>query len=213
MSEEAKEDGKDVAAEEAPEATKDTTSDDATRETRSRPRARRAAPPAPARGALGARMTVFVIVVGGLAAGFAFLGKEGKQGGAAAPKWRVGQEALVEITVVPQDKTELACASPADVGGRKCQFETQSKAHPPAEDPAKVLKPYTTTDQVQFLAAGLWEDPALKTLPTGRFSVKCKYKVEGEIDKPGIRWASDGPWYTQTNKWYAGSVSGCSIVQ
>ena len=213
MSEEPKDEPKDEATEQAPEAAKQADGDDATpRDARGRGRARRAPPP-PARGALGARMTVFVVVVGGLAAGFAFLGKENQHGGPSTPKWRTGQEAVVEITVVPQDKVELACASPIDMGGRKCQFETQSKAHPPAEDPAKILKPYTTTDQVQFLAAGLWEDPALKTLPTTRFSVKCKYKVEGKIDKPAIRWNSEGPWYAQTNEWYAGSVSGCSIVQ
>ncbi len=180
----------------------------------SRPQPRAKRPPAPpSSGALGTRMTLFVVVVGALAAGFAVLGKESGGGGPAAPKWKVGQEANVEITVVPNDRVELACASTTDIAGRKCEFETQVKANPKQEDDTKLLKPYTTTDQVQFLAAGLWAEPALKAnMPTTRFSVKCKLKVEGKVAKPGIRWNSEGPWYPQTNDWYAGVVSGCSVV-
>jgi hypothetical protein len=182
----------------------------------SRRRPRRPPPPPPRKGSLGTSMVLFVIVVGGLAAGFAILGKEPAGGGSSAPKWQTGKDVDVEITLVANDKSELACGSATELEGKKCGFEDQNKpwkTGAPTED-KKLFKPYTTTDNVQFLAAGLWSDPALSgTLPAARFAVKCKYKVEGKLAKPAVRWNSEGPWYPQTNEWYAGAVHDCKLVQ
>jgi hypothetical protein len=164
-------------------------------------------------GSMVKTMILFLIILGGLGAAFLFLSPP-DGGPAPAPKWNNGQVIDVEITLVHTDSKDLACASTEEIAGRKCEFETQTKPRPKAEgDDAdkKLLKPYTTTDRVQFLAAGMWSDPALKNkLPTARFSVKCKYTVEGKIKQPGIRWSTE--WYTPGGDWYAGIVSGCSVV-
>jgi hypothetical protein len=178
--------------------------------------ARVAAQPITARqpGALGKSLVLFVIVVGGLAAGFALLGRDGDNKAPAVPKWAVGQTVDVEITVVPSDRQDLACASKDELAGRHCQFEERNRPWKSADADEKILKPYTTTDRVQFLAAGLWDQPALKgKLPTSRFSVKCKYKVEGKLAKPWIRWAADGQWFERVDDWYAGPVTDCTIAQ
>jgi hypothetical protein len=176
--------------------------------------------PAPVkkRGSLGTSMVLFVIVVGGLAAGFAFLGRETSGPGPAAPKWKDGQEVDVEITLVKTDRRDLGCASAEEVGGRHCAFESKekrwSKPDKP-EDKKALLQPYTTSTGVQFLAAGLWTEPALDAdgkLPATRFTVKCKYKVEGKVKKPAIRWHTEDPWADRTEDWYSGLVSGCSII-
>jgi hypothetical protein len=164
-------------------------------------------------GSMVKTMILFLIILGGLGAAFFLLSP---QDGASvpAPKWNTGQTVDVEITLVHTDAKDLACASTEEIAGRKCEFETQAKPRPKAEgDEAdrKLLKPYTTTDRVQFLAAGIWSDPGLKgKLPASRFSVKCKYTVEGKIKKPGIRWSTD--WYDPGGDWYAGVVSGCALV-
>jgi hypothetical protein len=172
--------------------------------------------PVPARkgGSLGKSMILFVVIVAGLAAAFALLGQESSTG-PAAPKWKVGDSPDLELTLVADDKKNLACATPDELGGARCAFEDKAKPRPAADsaDDKKLLKPYTTVDHVQILAAGVWSDPALAgTLPTTRFSVKCKYKVEGKMKAASIRWASDGPWYDSKDL-YTGSISGCKLVQ
>jgi hypothetical protein len=169
------------------------------------------------KGSLAKSLMLFVAIVGGLIVLFAIISREepGATGPAPAPKWSVGQTVDLELTVVPSDSKDLACSSPEDIGGKKCQFETPGKAYAPAQtDDKKVLKPYTTTDRVQIIGAGLWSEPALEPtkLPNTRFSVKCKYKIESKMKSPGIRWAGDGPWYPQQTDWHAGSFSGCTIL-
>jgi len=172
------------------------------------------AQPARKGGSLGKSMVLFVIIVGGLAAGFALLGNESSTG-PAAPKWKTGETADIDITLVADDKKNLACAAPDEIGGAHCAFEAQAKPWSKGDsaDDKKLLKPYTTVDHVQVLASGLWTDPALTgTLPAARFSVKCKYKVEGKVKATSIRWASDGPWYDSKDV-YTGSISGCKLAQ
>ena len=172
--------------------------------------------PVPVRkgGSLGKSMILFVVIVAGLAAAFALLGQESSTG-PAAPKWKVGESPDLELTLVADDKKNLACATPDEIGGAHCAFEDKAKPWSKGDsaDDKKLLKPYTTVDHVQILAAGVWSDPALAgALPTTRFSVKCKYKVEGKMKAASIRWASDGPWYDSKDL-YSGSISGCKLVQ
>lgn len=178
------------------------------------PGASRAKVPQAKGGSLGKSMLLFVIIVGGLAAGFAILGRE-EQMMPAKPKWAVGQSPEVEITLVKNDKQDLACSSPDEVAGLHCAFEANNKPWSKGDnaDDKKVLRPYTTTEHIQFTAAGLWSDPALAPdkLPATRFSVKCKYKVEGNLKTLGVRWEQTGQWFANGD-WYAGSVSDCKIV-
>jgi hypothetical protein len=168
-------------------------------------------------GSLGKSVLLFFVIVIGLGAGFAILGRE-TPAVTEKPKWGVGQTVDVEVTLVKNDRNELGCWAADEIGGKHCAFEAAGKPWSkgtPADlnDDKKLLKPYTTVDRVQFTAAGLWSDPALavEKLPATRFSVKCKLKVEGTLKQLGVRWEQTGTWYPQ-NDWYAGSISNCSLV-
>jgi hypothetical protein len=181
-----------------------------------RPAAKRPAPPTAKGGSLGKSMILFVIIVGGLAAGFAILGADNAGGPAAKPKWTAGQTVDVEITLVRGDNADLACASADEFTGKHCAFEAENKpwSKGPSTDDKVTLRPYTTTDRIQFVAAGLWSDPALTPdkLPATRFNAKCKMKVEGTTKKLGIRWnATENKWY-QNDGWYVGTISGCTLI-
>lgn len=138
-------------------------------------------------------------------------GEDGE--GPSGPKWKVGQEVDVKLPLVADDKRNLVCASEDEVAERHCAFESKEKAWRSSEtDDTKLLKPYTTSDHVQFLAAGLWAEPVLRgTLPAIRFTVRCKLIVEGTTSKAAIRWASDGPWYP-SNKLPVGLLKNCTML-
>ncbi len=173
---------------------------------------KRAEPPSSA--SLGKSMVLFVVVVGTLAAGFALLGQERGGGGPRGPAWKPGQTVDVEITLVAGDKRELNCAATEEVAGRHCNFETPTKTwgKGDAGDDKKTLRPYTSTDNVQFVAAGLWSEPALAgNLPATRFSVKCKYAVEGKLKNPTFHWESG--WEGQPRpEMLAGILTGCTLT-
>ena len=163
---------------------------------------------------LGKSMILFVVIIGGLAAGFALLGRE-ENHGPPKPKWTTGQTVDVEITLVKNDKADLSCASGEEIGGKHCAFEAINKpwSKGPAADDAQTFKPYTTTDRVQFVAAGVWSQAALAgdKMPKSRFSVKCKYKVEGMLKNLSVRWDPTSQWHPNT-EWFAGSVSDCKLA-
>lgn len=177
-----------------------------------------APPPAPARkpaGSLGKSVVLFVAIVGGLATAFVVFNNGDGGGGRVAPNWKVGQQVDVEITLVKTDKDDLACASADEISGKHCAFEGQNKKWSKGDstNDKTLLRPYTTTSGSELLAAGLWSEPALSgTLPALRFSVKCKYTVEGKVKKPSIRWATDKPWFDNNGEWFSGFVSGCTLL-
>ena len=174
--------------------------------------ARRAPPPTTA--SLGKSITMFVVVVGVLAVGFALLGQERGGGGPKGPTWKVGDTVNLEITTTANDKRELSCASSEEINGRHCGFEAPSKAwsKDTSLDDKKTFRPYTSTDNVQFVAAGLWSEPALSgNLPASRFTAKCKYTVEGKLKAPTFHWETG--WEGQPRgEMFAGILSGCTIV-
>ncbi|MBI4700280.1 MAG: hypothetical protein HY744_03775 [Deltaproteobacteria bacterium] len=164
---------------------------------------------------------LFVVIVGGLAAAFAFLGQE-TGGSQASPKWKNGDVIDVSITLVTTDVDDLACANDGEIAGRYCGYEAPRKKYAKAQNArqdANLLQPYTTTEpRLQFLAAGLWTQPALKDKlakedwdhPSPRFSVKCKLKVEGKAKSPQVQWKPGEGWHPQPG-WYTGSISECKL--
>ncbi|WP_437562002.1 hypothetical protein [Sorangium sp. So ce542] len=178
-----------------------------------KPGARPRAAAQPQGGSLGKSMILFLIIIGGLAAAFAYFGREPAPG-TAGPKWKPGDKAQVEVTLVASDIKDLACWSADEISGRHCAFESPTKGWSKGDaDDKKLLRPYTTTDRVQFLAAGLWSEPALTSkLPSARFAVKCTYTVEGKMKKPGIRWSSEGAWLDRSEDWYTGLLSDCKLI-
>jgi hypothetical protein len=144
--------------------------------------------------------------------GVAFLMKHRAE---RANRFSPGKEVPVEITLVAADKANLACAATEPIAGKHCAFETPAKAwsQGSAGDDKTTLRPYTTTDRRNFLAAGLWSEPALaKARFGGRFSVKCVFVVEGRMKQLAVRWASAGPWSESLADWAAGTVKDCVLV-
>ncbi len=175
--------------------------------------ARKAAPPPQGGGSLGKSVLLFFVIVIGLGVGFAVLGREQPQQ-AARPKWKSGDNTEVEITLVHTDRADLACASTEELAGKHCAFEAPNKpSSKGSADDKTLFKPYTTVDNMQFAAAGLWSEPILapgKVPTVGRFSVKCKYKIDGTLKTLGVRW-HDGEQFFPNTEWFAGSVSDCKI--
>jgi hypothetical protein len=170
-------------------------------------------PAPPRKGSSMLNLLVFVVIVGGLAAAFAVLGSRSGGGDAPpAPKWKVGETVDVQITLVHTDRSNLGCAMADEVAGRHCAFEAQSKRSTKPGDAstsAAVLQPFTTTEGVQMLAAGLWTQEILKKdLPKARFSVKCKLVVEGQAQSAWVQWKPGDPWYTG-NGWFTGLLKDC----
>ncbi|HHH11294.1 MAG TPA: hypothetical protein ENK23_04380 [Sorangium sp.] len=167
-------------------------------------------------------MVLFALLVGGFVLAFAFLGNRGGGGPTPVPKWKVGQTVDVEITLVSTDYKNLGCAMAVEVAGKHCAFETQNKKLAGKSDNsrenANLLQPYTTVDGKQLMAAGLWIQPALKAKldkenwdnPSPRFTVKCKFKVEGKAKEASIRWKPGIGW-NSGNGWWVGTVSNCKL--
>jgi len=160
--------------------------------------------------------------VGGLALAFGVLGSRGAgMPGAAKPKWKIGQTVTVELTLVTTDYKDLACAMEQEVKGNYCAFETENKRRNKGADARKdpqVLQPYTTVDNIQLIASGVWTSPEMKKKlekenwdrPSPRFSAKCRYKVEGLARGAKIRWGPGKGW-TPANGWYVGHVESCKL--
>lgn len=129
------------------------------------------------------------------------------------PKWRAGQVVDLEISLIKEDSVNLACAASTIVEGRHCEYKTKTEKHAQVPD-EKLLRNYTTTDGVNVLAAGLWSQPALAPakLPAVRFAVKCKFKVEGTINKPLVRWDAAAAWAERDADLHVGLVSDCKVI-
>lgn len=131
------------------------------------------------------------------------------------PAWKVGDVVDVEITLVAGDGKNLACAALDEVEGRHCAFEAADKpwSKSPDQSDDKTLRPYTTVEKQQLAAAGLWGQPVMQgKLPNERFTVACKFKVEGKLVKPMVRWSSTGPFADAGPTWPAGMLSDCKIA-
>jgi hypothetical protein len=175
---------------------------------------KREPPRAPPTAGLGKSVTLFIIVVGGISLLMLLLGTEKGGGGASPPKWEEGKSYDIDITLVSTDKQDLACASGTEIKGLHCGFESQARrwSKGDANDDKKMLRPYSTTNGIQFFAAGLWSEPALAPdkLPATRFSVKCKLNVAGKMPRADVRW-HEGEGWNNVSDWFAGSVADCKL--
>lgn len=165
--------------------------------------------PAEAPAGISSKTKIIAAVgLGGLVVGGIFLVQA-----ASGPKsWAVGSEVDIELTVLATDAKNLQCASKTAVGALHCAFEDGTKEW--AKDDKPVLMPYNTTDKKNLLGAGLWTDPGMASakLPDTRFSVKCKFKVEGKLSKPQVRWNATAKWDDTDRDWAAGTLHSCSLV-
>lgn len=127
-----------------------------------------------------------------------------------ARPWRVGSTASVELTLVREDKQNLACAADQAVAGLQCGFATDARAVGPASaDDPRLLQPFNTVGRELLLGAGLWTSPDLKgPLPASRFTVVCNYHVEGTLAAAAVRFAPSAPFGRAGNV-TAGRLSDC----
>lgn len=180
---------------------------------RARARGDRGVSPPPPAASLGRSVALFIGVFVTLAAGFAFLSSNDPFSQNNAPKWRKGQKVQLNITLDPRDDLKLSCASKTVIEGKRCEFEAKNQKFAGPLDDKSMLRPYTTTDGVQFLAAGLWSQADLEKgkRPRERFTVSCSLTVDGSVASPAIRWDPAGSWNEKNQSWFAGSVSDCKV--
>jgi hypothetical protein len=125
--------------------------------------------------------------------------------------WRLGGTHLVELTVVPQDRQRLACASDGHFGQARCGFNARKKARKTPEK--DLLSPYSTSDGKVLLASGLWTSPGLAELPRRRFTVVCNLHVLGVLKSVKLRWKEQGSFERVRHGLVTGRLEDCAIPQ
>jgi hypothetical protein len=125
--------------------------------------------------------------------------------------WRLGGKHMVELTLVGEDRTNLACASDAEQGGVRCEFAANNKPRPEAVGEAQRLSPYKTVNGVLLLGAGLWTAPDLEQPPRGRFTVVCNFHILGVTRIAAVRWQKSGQLTRVKETLPFGSLESCVI--
>ena len=137
-----------------------------------------------------------------------------RQYSATGAAWHRGANNFIEITLVRQDRDNLACAADAAIGGVHCGFGADRQPHhlnAGIDDP-QVLRPYSTVNNELFLGAGLWNAPALRgELPAHRFTVFCDYEIVGALRTVALRWTPAGDFAPLDRSVPAGILRDCAI--
>ena len=174
-------------------------------------------PPRPSRcNALLVSFLSFVLIVFGVwvvSAGKRY--REEYAQGQGTEGWSVGSTQRVELTLVQDDKRNLACASDQIIAGLHCAHRRDaSEAGPFAPDDPQILQPYNTVRSELLLGAGLWTSPELKKpLPAARFTVVCNYHLEGVAKSAAIRFAAAAPFAPAGKTLTVGTLSDCALPQ
>jgi len=133
----------------------------------------------------------------------------------ATDSWKLNSTKMIEITLVAEDKNNLACASDVTVGDLHCGYH--GNLQPWGSDvstDSKILQPFNTVANELFLGAGLWTSPSLpKQLPGIRFTVVCNYKVLGAARSMLLRWSPKGSFDPLKNSVAVGALSDCVIPE
>jgi hypothetical protein len=129
--------------------------------------------------------------------------------------WYLGSTKMIEITLIREDKKNLACASDKELAGVHCGYHAnaQSWGTTPETDP-HVLQPFNTVKNELFLGAGLWQSPILsETLPAERFTVVCNYHVAGVLKAVSLRWSPTGNFGPVDQSVAVGTLTDCVFPQ
>ena len=129
--------------------------------------------------------------------------------------WHLGSTKMLEITLIREDKKNLACASEKVFAGVHCGYRINGQpwGAGPDTDP-QVLQPFNTVKNELFLAAGLWQSPILQgTLPAERFTVVCNYHVLGVLKAVSLRWSATGTFGPVDQSVAVGNLTDCVIPQ
>lgn len=127
--------------------------------------------------------------------------------------WRVGSTRVVELTLVREDKTNLACASKHTVAGLRCGYDQEQ--HPVeslSADKPEMLQPYSTVGGELLLGAGLWTNPDMKApLPGTRFSVVCNFNIKGVLRSARIRFDPRASFSSMGKTVTVGTLTECLV--
>jgi hypothetical protein len=131
----------------------------------------------------------------------------------ATQGWRVGSARVVDLTLVKDDKRNLACASDQVIAGLHCGYRSDShEAGPLSADNPQILQPYNTVGNELLLGAGLWSSPDLKEpLPEARFTVICNYHIKGVMKSALIRFAPAASFAPLGRTVTVGTLTDCMI--
>jgi hypothetical protein len=127
--------------------------------------------------------------------------------------WSVGSTQPVQLTLVREDKANLACASDQVIAGLHCAYRRDwNAAGASGPDDSHVLQPYNTVGSELLLGAGLWTAADLKKpLPATRFTVVCNYHIEGVAKSAAIRFDPAAPFVPAGKSLTAGTLSDCTL--
>ncbi len=139
--------------------------------------------------------------------------------------WHRGAQNFIEITLVREDHTNLACAADATMQGLHCGFPAAVSAatcaapstatagdDDGAADDERLLRPYNTVNGELFLGAGLWSSLARHgPLPAGRFTVTCDFEIVGALRSVTLRWTRNGSFAANDRSLAAGVLRDCAI--
>ncbi|MDB4983563.1 MAG: uncharacterized protein JWM82_4315 [Myxococcales bacterium] len=158
------------------------------------------------------RVTLALFVIGlGVSLVLAWRGHQSQAVGLQTA-WHHGPGNLVELTLVREDETRLACASALTPGGLACAFDGERQPRTLVPPDAARLRPYATVSGDLLLGAGLWASPALpRPLPAERFTVVCDFEIVDLLHSVALRWASDGVFDKPTKSLPAGRLRGCAL--
>lgn len=129
--------------------------------------------------------------------------------------WRVGGTQLIEVTLVAEDVTKLACASDSVFDGLTCGYHPDGTPFGSSgADDQNTLRPYNTTKNELFLAAGLWSSPALRGFKSSeRFSIACSYTIVGVAKSVQLRWSPTSRFEPLKTAVPLGRLSNCVFPQ
>lgn len=129
--------------------------------------------------------------------------------------WHLGSTKMIEVTLIRDDKRNLACSSEKTFGAIHCGYHSNGQPWGTSPDTdANVLQPFNTIKNELFLAAGLWQSPILQgELPSDRFTVVCNYHVVGVLKAVALRWSPTGNFGPVDQSVAVGNLTDCVIPQ
>ena len=132
---------------------------------------------------------------------------------AATLGWQIGSTRSVEISLIREDRTNLACASDQAVAGLRCGYGSdRGPVSGMSPDRPELLQPYNTVGGELLLGAGLWTAPDMKqALPAQRFSAVCNYNITGVVRSALIRFEPRAAFGATGRTVTVGTLTDCMV--
>jgi hypothetical protein len=129
--------------------------------------------------------------------------------------WHLGATRMVELTLVPEDISNLACASDLARDGLHCAYRKNlTEFEPGSPDERRILRPYNSVKNELLLGAGLWSSLDLRgRVPSHRFTVVCNFQVVGVLRSVSLRWTPTGNFAPLSQSVAAGKLSDCVLPE